>query len=124
MAADGAKNAEVTLLGVLDPQAQAGGGAISVAKARASDALALDPVPAPGFNGAAILDASGKLTGIASLKVPIVAGAAPSPSATAAMLPVDAVRALLAAQNIKPVGLVAGSEAAKAAIVRVICVRK
>jgi hypothetical protein len=124
LAADGAKNADVTLLGVLDPQAQAGGSAVSAAKARASDALALDPVPALGFDGAAVLDVSGKLTGIAALKVPVVAGAAPSPSATAVVLPADSIRALLAAQNIKPAGVVAGSEAAKAAIVRVICVRK
>ena len=124
LAAEAAKNTDVTLLGVLDPQAQGGGAAVSTAKGRVSEALTLDPVPALGFDGAAVLDAQGKLAGIAALKIPVVAGAAPSPSATAAVVPVDAIRALLAAQNIRPAGVVAGSEAAKASVVRVICVRK
>jgi hypothetical protein len=113
----------VTLLGVLDPQAQGGGSAVSATKARISSALALDPVPALGFDGAAVLDAQGKLAGLAALKVPVVAGAAPSPNATASVLPVDAIRGLLAAQNV-PAGGAAGAEAAKASVVRVICVRK
>ena len=124
LAGEAAKNADVTLIGVLDPQAQGGGSAVSSAKARVSDALALDPVPALGFDGAAALDAQGKLAGIAALKVPLVAGAAPSLSATAALVPVDALRALLAAQKIAPAGAEAGADAAKAAVVRVICVRK
>jgi hypothetical protein len=89
-----------------------------------SDALALDPVPALGFDGAAVLDAQGKLAGLAALKVPVVAGAAPSPNATATLLPAEAIRALLAAHKVDPAGAVAGSEAAKGSVVRVICVRK
>jgi peptidoglycan hydrolase-like protein with peptidoglycan-binding domain len=123
LAAEAAKNADVTLLGVLDPQAQGGGGAVSAAKARVSDALTLDPVPALGFDGAAVLDAQGKLAGLTALKVPVVAGAAPSPNATATLLPAEAIRALLAAQKVDPAETVAGSEA-KGSVVRVICVRK
>jgi len=122
--AEGAKSGDVTLVGVLDPQAQGGGGAVSTAKGRVSDALALDPPPALGFDGAAALDAQGKLAGIAALKVPLVAGAAPSINATAALTPADAIRALLVAQNIAPAGTAAGTDAVKAAVVRVICVRK
>ena len=64
------KGADVTLLGVADPQAQGGGSAVSTAKARVSDALALEPAPALGFDGAAALDAQGRLAGIAALKRP------------------------------------------------------
>ena len=119
-----AEGAEVTLLGVADPQAQGGGGAVSAAKARVSDTLALEPPPALGFDGAAALDAQGKLAGI----VAIEAGRGCRPRAgasTAALAPVEAVRALLDAQNVAPASAaVTGTEAAKASVVRVICVRK
>lgn len=118
-----ARSGDVTLIGVPDPQAQGGGSAVATVRIRVSDALALEPTPGLGFDGAAVLDSLGRLTGIAGLKVPLIAGAAPSLSATATMMPVDAIRALLAAQNIAPSGTAAGVEAAKAAVVRVICVR-
>ena len=41
----------------------------AAAKARVADTLALDPAPALGFDGAAALDAQGRLAGIAALKV-------------------------------------------------------
>ena len=59
------RKGDVTLVGVADPQAQGGGSAVSAVKARVSDALALDPAPALGFDGAAALDAQGRLAGIA-----------------------------------------------------------
>jgi Putative peptidoglycan binding domain len=118
------KNADIALLGVLDPHAQGGGAAVSAAKARVSDALALDPAPALGFDGAAALDAQGRLAGIASLRVPVVAGSAPNLGASAALVPAEAIRALLAAQNVAPAATATGADAARAAVVRVICVRK
>ena len=118
------RGAEVTLLGIAEPQAQGGGAAVSPAKARVSDALALDPAPALGFDGAAALDAQGRLAGIAVLNIPLVAGTAPGPSATASLTPVEAIRALLAEQKIAAAGAAAGTEAAKGSVVRVICVRK
>ena len=124
LASEATRNADVTLLGVLEPQAQGGGAAVSAAKARVSDAFALDPVPALGFDGAAALDAQGKLTGIAALKVPVVAGAAPSLNATAMVMPVDAIRNLLAEAKVAANGGVTGADAAKTSVVRVICVRK
>jgi len=122
--AGAAPKGDVTLLGIAEPQAQGGGAAVSPAKARVSDALALDPAPALGFDGAAALDAEGRLAGIAVLDMPLVAGTAPGPSATAALMPVEAIRALLAEQKIVADGAAAGTEAAKGSIVRVICVRK
>jgi len=116
---------DVTLLGVADPQAQGGGGAVSAAKARVSDALALDPAPALGFDGGAALDAQGRLAGIAALKPPVVAGPAPAQGASATLTPVEAIRNFLDAQNVPPASAAAaGIEAAKASVLRVICVRK
>jgi len=116
---------DVTPLGVADPQAQGGGSAVSTAKARVSDIFALAPAPAPGFDGAAVLDGQGKLVGIAALKVPVVAGTAPAQGASATLTPVEAIRNFLDAQNVPPAsGGMSGVEAAKASVVRVICVRK
>src|SRR3954471_19800969 len=116
---------DVTLLGIADPQAQGGGATVSAAKARVTETLALDPAPAVGFDGAAALDAQGRLAGIASLKVPMVAGAAPTPVTTASLTPVERIRNFLDAQNVAPTPAgAAGIEAAKASVVRVICVRK
>ena len=113
------------MFGVADPQAQGGGGAVSLAKTRIGDALALDPAPALGFDGAAALDAQGRLAGIAALKAPVVAGAAPTPVTSARLTPLDTVRGFLNAQNVAPVSAAAGNvEAAKLSVVRVICVRK
>jgi len=125
LASAAAKGADVTLVGVADPQAQGGGRAVSAVKARLSDALALEPAPALGFAGAAALDAQGRLAGMAVLNIPVVAGTAPAPSATAALAPVEAIRNFLDANNVAPAaGGVAGADAAKASVVRVICVRK
>jgi peptidoglycan hydrolase-like protein with peptidoglycan-binding domain len=116
---------DVTLLGVADPQAQGGGAAVSAARARVSDTLAIEPAPVLGFDGAAVLDAQGRLAGIAALNVAVVAGTVPSPGATAALLPVEAIRTLMTAQRLTPPASAAtGAEAAKGALVRVICVRK
>ena len=73
----------MTLVGVADPQAQGGGSAVSTARSRVSDTLALDAAPALGFDGAAALDAQGRLVGIAALKVAMVAGTGASAPARA-----------------------------------------
>jgi hypothetical protein len=116
---------DVTLLGIADPQAQGGGGAVSAMKARVTEKLVLDPAPAMGFDGAAALDAQGRLAGIASLKIPMVAGVAPTPVTSATLTPVETVRNFLDAQNVAPAPTAAaGIEGAKGSVVRVICVRK
>lgn len=117
------KGADVILIGVADPQAQGGGSAVSTAKVRLSETLAIDSAPALGFDGAAALDAQGRLAGIVSMKPTVVAGTAPA--AATALTPVEAVRNFLDAQNIAPApAAVSGAEAAKASVVRVICVRR
>lgn len=124
LAAEPMKASDVMLLGVPDPQAQGGGGAVSSAKARVTEALAIEPAPAPGFDGAAVLDAQGRLAGLATVKPVIVAGAAPVAAPSSTLAPAEAIRKLLAEQKIAADGAAAGSEVAKGSVVRVICVRK
>jgi hypothetical protein len=117
------KGGEVSLVGVADPQAQGGGGAVSVAKSRVSDTMVVD-APATGFDGAAALDAQGRLAGIVTIKPAVVAGTGMAAAPSTTLTTVEAVRALLDANKIAASGTAAGTEAAKASVVRVICVRR
>jgi peptidoglycan hydrolase-like protein with peptidoglycan-binding domain len=116
---------DLTLLGIADPQSQGGGGAIS-AKAAKARGETVDPAPQPGFSGAAVLDGQGRLVGMVELKTPVVANvgaASAQPQATLVAAPT--IRAFLAAQKLAPAAAGRpGVDAAKASLVRVICVRK
>jgi peptidoglycan hydrolase-like protein with peptidoglycan-binding domain len=127
---DIAGNATKTALditGIADPQNQGGGMAATIVKAAVAQIggggdAALSPAPAVGFSGGAALDSDGKFAGIALLKPVIVAGPAnAAPPAQAALVPADTVRAFLKANGVTASG---GAADAKAAVVRVICVRK
>jgi hypothetical protein len=126
LAGNGA-TANVDLTGILDPQNQGGGSAVSSVKAAAAQAggggdPALSPPPAIGFSGAAALDGDKQFAGIALLKPAVVAGAATAtPAAQAVLVPPEAVRAFLKTNGVNADG---GSADARAATVRVICVRK
>jgi hypothetical protein len=115
------------LIGISDPQNQAGGRAATTVKAATTSVaggsdLALSPAPAIGFSGAAARDDGGKFSGIALLKSAIVAGVSnAAPAAQAVLVPADTVREFLKANGVNAAG---GSMDAKAAVVRVICVRK
>ena len=121
--ANGAARAGVDLTGIADPQNQGGGAAASSVKASIAQVgggdLALSPAPALGFSGAAALDADGKFAGVALLKPVLVAG--PAAAASAALVPADIVRGFLKSNGVNASG---DSSDAKAAVVRVICVRK
>ena len=123
----GSAKSAVELTGIADPQNQAGGAAVSSIKATAAPIggggdAALSPPPAPGFSGAAALDGDGKFAGIALLKPAVVAGATnATPAAQAVLVPADTLREFLKAHDVTAAG---GSPDAKAAVVRVICVRK
>ncbi len=124
LAPEGAKGSELTLVGISDPQAQGGGNAVTVVPSRLSgDALL--PVPPPGFDGAAAIDTQGRLFGMVELKD----GALTHATATAApvsatVVPVETLRKFLDAQSVTPATGGTGTDAAKAALVRVICVRR
>src|SRR5258707_5608555 len=124
---NGAAKAGVELTGIADPQSQSGGAAVSSVRASVGQVgngndFALSPAPAVGFSGAAALDSESKFAGVALLKQVMVAG--PPNAATpaqAALVPADTVRVFLKANGINGSD---GSFDAKAAVVRVICVRK
>jgi peptidoglycan hydrolase-like protein with peptidoglycan-binding domain len=124
---DDTAGTSVELTGISDPQNQGGGAAVSSIKASVAQIggggdLALSPAPAVGFSGAAALDGDGKFAGVALLKPVIVAGpAAATQAAQAVLVPAELVREFLKANGVNAAG---GSSDAKAAVVRVICVRK
>ena len=126
--ADGAAKASVEVVGIADPQNQGGGAATSV-KAQVTQVgtggdLALSPAPGLGFSGAPALDDSGKFAGLALLKPVVVAAATATnaaPTSQSVLVASDTVREFLKANEVTANGT---SSDAKAAVVRVICVRK
>jgi peptidoglycan hydrolase-like protein with peptidoglycan-binding domain len=123
----GAAATGVEITGIADPQSQGGGSAASSVKAQAAQAggdgdAALSPAPALGFSGAAALDMNGKFAGIALLKPVVVAGTSTtSATSQAVLVSPGTVREFLKANGVSAGGT---SADAKAAVVRVICVRK
>jgi peptidoglycan hydrolase-like protein with peptidoglycan-binding domain len=122
---DGARGIDLTLVGIGDPQLQGGGRATSAATARL-DGGALQPAPQLGFAGAAALDGEGRFFGMVALKTPPTAsaGAADVPPPQASVVTVQTVRKFLDGQYVMPVTGPGGVDAAKKAVVRVICVRR
>jgi len=114
----GGADGDLTLVGIADPLAQAGGSAISRAPAH-RNAQSLDPAPKPGFSGAAAIDAQGRFAGMVDLQSTAVAGAGAINQAT--LIPVETLRSFLQAQNIAPAS---GRTLIDQSVVRVICVRK
>lgn len=121
-----AAKTSVDVVGIADPQSQ--GGAAGVSSVRAALAsvgggdAALSPPPAVGFSGGPAVDGEGKFAGVALLKPAMVAGpATAAPASQAVMVSPDAVRDFLKANSVAANGT---STDAKAAVVRVICVRK
>ncbi|MBR0755862.1 peptidoglycan-binding protein [Bradyrhizobium jicamae] len=123
--AGGSTKTALDVTGIADPHSQGGGAAASTVKASIAQAgidTALSPPPAIGFSGAAALDNDGKFAGIALLKPVLVAGPAnAAPAAQATLVSANTVRDFLKARDVTAAG---GSSDAKAAVVRVICVRK
>ena len=114
----------VTIVGIADPQTQAGGSAVTTVPARvntAGSSRTLDAAPAPGFSGAAAIDRDGRLSGMTAVKTTVVAGPAQPPRAV--VVPVERMINFLEANYVSPT---AGRDGAdpKASVVRVICVRK
>jgi hypothetical protein len=110
---------ELTLVGVADPLAQAGGNAVTSTRAQAT-AQGIAPGPSLGFAGAAAIDAQGRLAGVVKLNSPAVAGI-DGVNLQSSLIPAAAVRAFLAAQGVAPA---AGPAPINQSVVRVICVRK
>jgi peptidoglycan hydrolase-like protein with peptidoglycan-binding domain len=127
LAADGDEANDITLIGVADPAAQAGGGAVSTAKARIGGASGptrtLDPTPALGFSGAGAFNAAGRLAGMVQLS-PVVTSSAAATVAPAAAVPAEAIRRFLQQQGVAGETAQTALADTKSAVTRVICVRK
>jgi Putative peptidoglycan binding domain len=127
LAVDGANASDITLVGIADPQAQGGNAATTAtaAKLGAADSQSrpIEPAPALGFSGAAALDPRGRLIGVALLKLATMAGPTYVVS-QAQFVPAGDIRSFLTGRNIAPANGPSSLDAAKAAVVRVICVRK
>jgi len=127
LSVDPPKGADLTLIGIADPQMQAGGKAISVSQARLRGVegarVLLDASPAQGFAGAAALDAQGQFVGMLEVNSNVVASASAS-ALRPSLIPAATIRKFLEASNVTPASGRADIETAKAAVTRVICVRK
>lgn len=121
-----APKGDVTITGIAEPESQAGGHATSTVSAKlaaAGNEVRLDPAPGLGFDGAAVSDADGHLIGLAKLRLDVVAGPAPA-AIKASLIGAEALRARLAAADIRLASPAAGRSDPKASVVRLICVRK
>ncbi len=118
LSADAPKGPDLTLVGVPDPQIQNGDGAVSTTAGKIANGSVLEPVPAAGFAGAAALDGQGQFVGMIELK-PQAPG-----TFAAAFVPAATIRAFLEKANVAPATGRMTLEDAKAAVARVICVRK
>jgi hypothetical protein len=120
---EGANGPDLMLVGIADPQAQAGGRAVTNLATRLNgDGIA--PLPQLGFAGAAALDAHGRVYGMVTLKAPVVASTGAPPLPQAGVVSVETIRQFLEERYVTPTTGRPGVDAAKAAVVRVICVRR
>jgi hypothetical protein len=118
LAGDSGTGDDLTLVGIADPLAQAGGGAVTRAPAHRSTQN-LDPAPKLGFSGAAAIDPQGRFAGMVEVQSTAVAGAGAVNQAT--LIPVETLRSFLQAQGIAPASSAAPIDQS---VMRVICVRK
>jgi len=120
----GGQAGEFTLFGVADPLAQAAGiGAAATSATVHIGAQGIEPVPRPGFSGAAAIDSNGSLAGMVDIKPTVVAGSGTA-SQSAALVPTTAILAFLQAQGIAPPAAASERPVIEQSVVRVICVRK
>ena len=127
LASGAGRGTSVTLIGIADPLEQAGGGRITTPTVQLDEAAPagrprLKAAPTLGFSGAPAFDGQGRFRGIVHVHAQTVAGPAQGES-QASIAPADAVRAFLRTHGIAPVPGRSGVANAKAAVVRVICVR-
>ena len=130
LAGEEAKGSELVVVGVADPNAQGGNGAISTLTTKLINTTSVtgtvtsfSQVPGPGFSGAAALDKSGRFFGMVGLRIPVVAGTTPA-APKAMIVPAEVIRSFVESNNVSSASGQTGIEGCKAAVVRVICVRK
>ncbi len=114
---------DVTLVGIPDPKEQSGERKLREIKARLRGAAVelRQPVPMAGFSGAAAIDGQGRFLGMLEMRSAVLASTEPA-APPVRLVAAAQIAAFLAAQHVKPATEPGGD--AKAAVVRVICVRK
>jgi peptidoglycan hydrolase-like protein with peptidoglycan-binding domain len=120
----GSARPALDLVGIADPQNQAGAAAVTSVRASAaagSGEIALSPAPGLGFSGAAAIDGNGVFAGMVQMKPVVVAGVGTATAPQAVLVPAEVVRAFVTSNGVTNS---ATPSDAKAAMVRVICVRK
>ncbi len=115
------KSVELTLVGIAEPQTQAGAREVTTTPARLRGIdgarVLLDAQLSRGFVGGAAIDGEGQLAGM----IDTAPAAAPAQSA---FVPTATIRKFLANAGVKPLEGRSDFQAARNAVVRVICVRK
>lgn len=122
--ADPAKAGDLTLVGIPDPKEQETPKALTEIKARLAEGNAIElrqPVPMAGFSGAAALDAQGRFVGMTEMRNAVLASVEPA-APPVRLITAASIRDFLAAHRIEAPQAAAAD--AKAAMVRIICVRK
>jgi hypothetical protein len=123
LASDAPSPGDLILVGVPDPHTQDGGRKLGEVKARLTEGNAIrlrDPIPVAGFSGAAALDAKGLVLGMMETRNMQLASADVA-LPPVRLVPAPAIRSFLAAHNI---AAPPAEGDARAAVVRIICVRK
>jgi hypothetical protein len=118
------KTSDITLIGIPDPKEQDGAKKLTEIKARLVDGLAIElrqPVPMAGFSGAAALDAQGRFLGMMETRNFVLASADPGVPPVR-LVSAAGIREFLAKHRV-PAAQAADADA-RAAAIRVICVRK
>jgi hypothetical protein len=117
------KATDVTLIGIPDPKEQNGTKKLTEIRARLAEGNAIElrqPVPMAGFSGAAALDPQGQFLGMMEMRNFVLASTEPA-APPVRLVTAATIRGFLAAHGVTPAPQGGG---AKAAVVRIICVRR
>jgi hypothetical protein len=122
------KSGDLTLVGIPDPKEQEGHRKLTEIKARLADGSGIElrqPVPMAGFSGGAALDAQGQFLGMMEMGNAVLASIEAS-APPVRLVSASTIRDFLAAQNVQaaPAPAADAKIDAKAAVIRIICVRK
>jgi hypothetical protein len=125
MTSGGTAKPHVNIIGIADPNNQAGRSAVTSHAAVVTPVgadIALSPEPGIGFSGAAVIDADGKFSGMTRLKPAMIAESTGAQiPAQALLVSADAVRGFLKTND---VAAPSDQTDPKASLLRVICIRK
>jgi hypothetical protein len=123
-AAPSGKPVAVTLIGIPGPKQRDGGkepAEIEAWRAGGDSIVLQKPMPLAGFSGAAALDAQGRFLGMMATRSYALASAEPG-LPPVQLIPAATLRDFLAAHGVTPTDAPGGN--ARAAVIRIICVRK